>query len=64
MAINNLNLLGSIINIPRSNRIRNFDLQAILSVFYKSKTIINKYINTLDIIELISKLITLLLIRF
>jgi hypothetical protein len=63
-AINNLNKLGSFVSITGSICFRNFDLQAILSALYKSKAITNKYINTLDIAELISKLMTLLPIRF
>jgi hypothetical protein len=63
-AINNLNKLGSLVSITGSICFRNFDLQAILSALYKSKAITNKYINTLDIAELISKLMTLLPIRF
>jgi len=54
MTINTLNLLGSLISFTRSNRFRNIDLKAILSTLSKSKAITNKYINTLDIAELIS----------
>jgi hypothetical protein len=63
-AIDNLNKLGSLISITGSICFRNFDLQAILSALYKSKAITNEYINTLDIAELISKLMTLLPIGF
>jgi hypothetical protein len=63
-AIDNLNKLGSLVSITGSICFRNFDLQAILSALYKSKAITNGYIDTLDIAELISKLMTLLPIGF
>jgi hypothetical protein len=63
-AIDNHNLLGSLVSVTGSNRFRNFDLQAILSALYKSKAITNEYIDTLDIAELIKKLMTLLPIGF
>ena len=63
-AIDNLNLLGSLVGVTGSNRFRNFDLQAILSALYKSKAITNEYIDTLDIAELISQLMALLPIEF
>jgi hypothetical protein len=63
-AINNLNKLGSLISIIGSICFKNFDLQAILNALYKSKAITNEYINTLNIAKLISKLITLLPIKF
>jgi hypothetical protein len=63
-AINNLNLLSSLVGVIRSNRFWNFNLQAILSALSRFKAIANKYINTLDISELIIKLITLLPIGF
>jgi hypothetical protein len=63
-AIDNHNLLGSLVSVTGSNRFRNFDLQAILSALYKSKAIANEYIDTLDIAELIRKLMTLLPIGF
>jgi hypothetical protein len=62
-AIDNHNLLGSLVRITGSNCSRNLE-QAILSPLYKSKAITNEYIDTLDIAELISKLMTLLPIRF
>ncbi|KAF7861554.1 hypothetical protein EAF04_008116 [Stromatinia cepivora] len=62
--IDNLNLLGSLVNVTSSNRFKNFDLQAILSALYKSKAITNEYIDALDIAELISQLMTLLPIGF
>lgn len=63
-AIDNHNLLGSLVSVTGSSRFRNFDLQAILSALYKSKAITNEYIDTLDIAELIGKLMTLLPIGF
>jgi hypothetical protein len=63
-AIDTLNLLGSLIGVTRSNRFGNVDLKAILSALSKSKAITNEYINTLDIAELISQLMTLLPIGF
>jgi hypothetical protein len=63
-AIDNLNLYGSLIGVTGSNCFRNFDLQAILSTLYKAKAITNEYIYTLDIAELIRKLMTLLAIEF
>ena len=63
-AIDNLNKLGSLVSITGSICFRNSDLQAILSALYKSKAIANEYIDTLDIAELISKLMTLLPIGF
>jgi hypothetical protein len=63
-AIDNHNLLGSLVSVTGSNSFRNFDLQAILGALYKSKAITNEYINTLDIAEFISKLMTLLPIGF
>jgi hypothetical protein len=55
-AIDNLNLLGSLVGVTGSNRLRNFDLQAILSALHKSKAITNKYIDILDIAELMTLL--------
>ena len=55
-AIDNHNLLGSLVSVTGSSRFRNFDLQAILSALYKSKAITNEYIDGLDIAELISQL--------
>lgn len=63
-AIDNLNLLGSLVGVTGSNHFRNFDLQAILSALSRSKAITNEYIDTLDIAELISQLMTLLPIGF
>ncbi|KAF4632745.1 hypothetical protein G7Y89_g5381 [Cudoniella acicularis] len=63
-AIDNLNKLGSLLSITGSSCFRYFDLQAILSALYKSKAITNEYIDNLDVAELISKLMTLLLIGF
>ena len=63
-AIDNLNLLGSLVGVIGSNRFWNFNLQAILSALSRSKAIANEYIDTLDIAELIVKLITLLPIGF
>lgn len=64
IAIDNLNKLGSLISITGSICFGNFNLQVILRALYKSKAITNKYINTLDIAKLISKLMTLLPIGF
>jgi hypothetical protein len=64
MAIDNLNLLGSLVGVIRSNCLWNFNLQAILSALSRSKAIANEYIDTLDIAKLFSKLMTLLLIGF
>ena len=63
-AIDNLNLLGSLVGVTGSNRFRNFDLQAILSALSRSKAIAKEYIDALDIAELISQLTTLLPIGF
>ncbi len=62
--IDNHNLLGSLVNVTGSNPFKNLDLQATLNALYKSKAITNEYINTLDIAEFISKLMTLLPIGF
>lgn len=63
-ATDNHNLLGSLVGITGSNRFRNFDLQAIVIALYRSKAITNEYIDTLDIAELIRKLMVSLPIGF
>lgn len=63
-AIDNLNLLGSLVDVTGSDGFTNSDLQAILSALSRSKAITNEYIDTLDIAKLISQLMTLLPIGF
>ncbi|KAH8792194.1 hypothetical protein F5882DRAFT_437771 [Hyaloscypha sp. PMI_1271] len=63
-AIDNLNLLCSLVGVIGSSRVRNFDLQAILSALSRSKAFTNEYIDALDITELISQLKTLVPIGF
>ena len=55
-AIDNHNLLGSLVGVTGSSRFRNFDLEAILNALSRSKAITNECIDALDIAELISQL--------
>jgi hypothetical protein len=63
-AIDNLNLYGSLVGITGSNRFGNFDLQAMLSALSRSKATTDEYIDTLDIAELSSQMMTFLPIGF
>jgi hypothetical protein len=62
--IDNLNLYGSLVGVTGSNRFGNFDLQAMLSALSGSKAITDEYIDTLDIAELSSQMMTSLPIGF
>jgi len=63
-AIEILKLYGSLVGVTRSNHLGNSDLQAMLNALSRSNVLTDEDISTLGVTELISQLMTFLLIRF